>query len=159
MRGKYTTKEEVVRQMEIDHPCRYTTRHHPTQGTILTPLHLSRLTSTAVKISFPGMKSEVLVSFLGYKEPNLMFVNRCKGLCNSTSSAASGSRRRGLVACVPTKRKWKKVNMQIKTQYLGRDVRWGETRFLILILLIQPLTGRRCESSYLRSTRRARAAA
>ena len=45
-------------QVEINHPC--------------------RLTSTAVKISFPGMKSEVLVSFLGYKEPNLMFVNRCK---------------------------------------------------------------------------------
>ena len=40
-----------------------------------------KLTSTAVKISFPGMKSEVLVSFLGYKEPNLMHVNRCKGLC------------------------------------------------------------------------------
>ena len=42
---------------------------------------LPKLTSTAVKISFPGMKSEVLVSFLGYKEPNLMHVNRCKGLC------------------------------------------------------------------------------
>ena len=29
----------------------------------------------------------------------------------------------GPTACVPTKRRWKKVNMQIKTQYLGRDVR------------------------------------
>ena len=60
-RGKYTMKEEIVKQMEINHPC--------------------KLTSTAVKISFPGMKEEVLVSFLGYKEPNLMHVNRCKGLC------------------------------------------------------------------------------
>jgi hypothetical protein len=97
MRGKYTTKEEIVRQIAVDHPC--------------------RLTSTAVKISFPGMKSEVLVSFLGYKEPNLMFVNRCKGLCSSPASAS------GLAACVPTRRTWKKVNMQLKTQYLGRDVR------------------------------------
>ena len=56
-------KEEIVKQMEINHPC--------------------KLTSTAVKISFPGMKEEVLVSFLGYKEPNLMHVNRCKGLCKN----------------------------------------------------------------------------
>jgi hypothetical protein len=39
----------------------------------------SRLAQTAVKVTFPGMKSEVLVSFLGYKEPNLMHVMRCKG--------------------------------------------------------------------------------
>ena len=29
----------------------------------------------------------------------------------------------GPTACVPTKRRWKKVSMQLKTQYLGRDVR------------------------------------
>lgn len=94
-RGKYTMKEEVVRRIEIDHPC--------------------KLTTTAVKVTFPGMKSEVLVSFLGYKEPNLMFVNRCKGLCSSDAI--------GKVACVPTKRTWKKVNMQLKTQVLGRDAK------------------------------------
>lgn len=57
-------------QMEINHPC--------------------KLTSTAVKISFPGMKEEVLVSFLGYKEPNLMHVNRCKGLCMDRGEKSSG---------------------------------------------------------------------
>ena len=69
-RGKYTMKEEIVKQMEINHPC--------------------KLTSTAVKISFPGMKEEVLVSFLGYKEPNLMHVNRCKGLCTDRGEKSSG---------------------------------------------------------------------
>ena len=103
MRGKYTMKEEIVKQMEISHPC--------------------KLTSTAVKISFPGMKSEVLVSFLGYKEPNLMFVNRCKGLCEDHRGEGERAGPRPPTACVPTKRLWKKVNMQIKTQYLGRDVR------------------------------------
>ena len=57
-RGKYTVREEVIKRVEISHPC--------------------RLTRTAVKVTFPSMKSEVLVSFIGYKEPNLMFVNRCK---------------------------------------------------------------------------------
>ncbi len=79
--------------MEINHPC--------------------KLTRTAVKVTFPGMKKEVLVSFIGYKEPNLMFVNRCKGLCSSDAI--------GHVACVPTKRSWKKVNMQLKTQVLGHE--------------------------------------
>lgn len=88
MRGKYTMKEEVIRRVASDHPC--------------------RLTSTPVKVTFPDMKTEVLVSFLGYKEPNLMFVNRCKGLCSSEAV--------GRVACIPTKRRWKKVNMQLKTQ-------------------------------------------
>ena len=95
VRGKYTVKEEVIKRVEISHPC--------------------RLTRTAVKVTFPRMKDEVLVSFIGYKEPNLMFVNRCKGLCSSEAI--------GRVACVPTKRRWKKVKMQLKTQVLGRDVK------------------------------------
>ena len=45
----------------------------------------------------------------------LMFVNRCKGLCSSDAI--------GRVACVPTKRSWKKVNMQLKTQVIGREMR------------------------------------
>lgn len=47
--------------------------------------------------------------------PRLMFVNRCKGLCSSDAI--------GRVACVPTKRSWKKVNMQLKTQVIGREMR------------------------------------
>jgi hypothetical protein len=79
MRGKYTVKEEVIKRVEIDHPC--------------------RLTRTGVKVAFPSMKSEVLVSFIGYREPRLMFVNRCKGLCSSEAI--------GRVDCVATRRSWK----------------------------------------------------
>ena len=104
MRGKYTVKEEVVKRVENNHPC--------------------RLTRTAVKVTFPSMKSEVLVSFIGYKEPRLMFVNRCKGLCSSEAL--------GRVACVATKRKWKKVNMQLKTQVLGRTETKEKFKELVL---------------------------
>ena len=52
LKGKYTVREEVVKRVEHSYPC--------------------KLVETAVKVTFPGMKSEVLVSFLGYKEPNLM---------------------------------------------------------------------------------------
>ena len=54
LKGKYTVREEVVKRVEHSYPC--------------------KLVETAVKVTFPGMKSEVLVSFLGYKEPNLMQV-------------------------------------------------------------------------------------
>ena len=49
VRGKYTVREEVIKRVEVNHPC--------------------KLTRTAVKVTFPSMKSEVLVSFIGYKEP------------------------------------------------------------------------------------------
>ena len=48
-------------------------------NSIFNCFNFFRLAQTAVKVTFPGMKSEVLVSFLGYKEPNLMHVMRCKG--------------------------------------------------------------------------------
>ena len=95
IKGKYTVKEEVVKRVEHSYPC--------------------RLVQTAVKVTFPGMKSEVLVSFLGYKEPNLMHVMRCKGLCSSGALSP--------VACVPTKRRLKKVEMHLKTQVLGSNAR------------------------------------
>ena len=88
MRGKYTVREDVIRRVEHSYPC--------------------RLVQTAVKVTFPGMKSEVLVSFLGYKEPQLMHVMRCKGICSSDAVSP--------VACVPTKRRLKKVEMYLKTQ-------------------------------------------
>ena len=56
LKGKYTVREEVVKRVEHSYPC--------------------KLVETAVKVTFPGMKSEVLVSFLGYKEPNLMQASR-----------------------------------------------------------------------------------
>ena len=73
-KGMYKTKEEVERPPTWDHPC--------------------NLTRTAVKISFPAMKSEVFVNFLGYREPNLKYVMRCKGVCGESKSKT---------ACVATK--------------------------------------------------------
>ena len=73
-KGMYKTKEEVERPPTWDHPC--------------------NLTRTAVKISFPAMKSEVFVNFLGYREPNLKYVMRCKGVCGEDKSQT---------ACVATK--------------------------------------------------------
>ena len=73
-KGMYKTKEEVERPPIWDHPC--------------------NLTRTAVKISFPAMKSEVFVNFLGYREPNLKYVMRCKGVCGESKSKT---------ACVATK--------------------------------------------------------
>lgn len=96
----YKTKEEVERPPVWDHPC--------------------NLTRTAVKISFPAMKDEVFVNFLGYREPNLQYVMRCKGVCGeSLDSQAS---------CVPTKIVQKRVNMMIKSHLQGRDEkeRWQE---------------------------------
>ncbi|CAB4066493.1 unnamed protein product [Lepeophtheirus salmonis] len=59
IKGKYSVKEEIVKKIERIHPC--------------------GLEEAAVKVSFPGIKSEMLVSFLGYKEPNLIHVNRFIG--------------------------------------------------------------------------------
>ena len=73
-KGMYKTKEEVERPPTWDHPC--------------------NLTRTAVKISFPAMKSELFVNFLGYREPNLKNVMRCKGVCGESKSKT---------ACVATK--------------------------------------------------------
>ena len=66
-RGKYTVREEVQKAPTYDHPC--------------------KLQQTAVKISFPEeMRSEIFVNLLGYKEPNLLFLPRCKGRCSDPTS-------------------------------------------------------------------------
>ena len=87
-RGKYTMKEIIMKRVEHSYPC--------------------RLVQSAVKVTFPGMKKHVLVSFMGYKEPDLMHVMRCKGVCPGDSISP--------VACVPTKRRLKKVAMHLKAQ-------------------------------------------
>ena len=58
--GTYKTKEEIEKPPKMDHPC--------------------NLTRTTVKISFPELKGEVFVNLLGYKEPNLIPLWRCKGI-------------------------------------------------------------------------------
>ena len=45
--------------------------------------HPCNLTRTTVKISFPELKGEVFVNLLGYKEPNLIPLWRCKGSFDS----------------------------------------------------------------------------
>ncbi|XP_023334338.1 uncharacterized protein LOC111705872 isoform X2 [Eurytemora carolleeae] len=92
--GKYTTREEIQKAPSEDHPC--------------------RPTKTSVKITFPDMKSEVFVNFLGYKEPNLMQLLRCKGRCSSTNEE---------IDCVATRVRQKRVKMTVKTTLIGRDPR------------------------------------
>ena len=60
--GTYKTKEEIEKPPKMDHPC--------------------NLTRTTVKISFPELKGEVFVNLLGYKEPNLIPLWRCKGIAS-----------------------------------------------------------------------------
>ena len=81
-------------------------------------LYDCKLVQTAVKVTFPGMKKEVLVSFMGYKEPDLMHVMRCKGICPNGAISP--------VACIPTKRRLKKVAMHLKTQVSNSSyINWG----------------------------------
>ena len=76
--GRYTTKEVVEKSPKENHPC--------------------NLTRTAVKISFPDMKDELFVNLIGYKEPNLVHLDRCKGMCGNRGSS---------VGCVAKKKKAK----------------------------------------------------
>jgi len=90
--GTYKTKEEIEKPPKMDHPC--------------------NLTRTTVKISFPELKGEVFVNLLGYKEPNLIPLWRCKGVCGDVDSP---------IACTATKVKQKRVQMTVKTHLHGRD--------------------------------------
>ena len=86
-KGGYKTSEKIHKPPKFDHPC--------------------NLTRTSVKISFPALKDELFVNFLGYKEPNLVYLWRCKGVCGETSTS---------VACSPTRVTEKKVNMMFKVK-------------------------------------------
>ena len=37
---------------------------------------MDNVTRTSIKISFPALKHELFVNFLGYKEPNLVYLWR-----------------------------------------------------------------------------------
>ena len=92
-KGKYTVREETEKAPSYEHPC--------------------NLTRTAVKISFPDeMRSEIFVNLLGYKEPNLVHLQRCKGLCGVGESA---------LACRPTRVREKKVRMMIRSFLTGKE--------------------------------------
>ena len=51
--------------------------------------HPCNLTRTTVRISFPELKGEVFVNLLGYKEPNLIPLWRCKGIFHYLESRKS----------------------------------------------------------------------
>ena len=85
--GGYKTKEEIHKPPTFDHPC--------------------NLTRTTVRISYPKLKHELFVNFLGYKEPNLVYLWRCKGTCGEATSP---------IACSPTRTSEKRVNMMFKVK-------------------------------------------
>ena len=93
-KGTYVVKEEVVKAPLYDHPC--------------------NLTTTAIKINFPEMKSEMFVNLLGYKGSNMISLKRCKGSCSESSSP---------VSCMPTKIREKKVKMTVSSFLTGETPR------------------------------------
>ena len=56
----YKTSEVIEKAPTEDHPC--------------------TLIRTSERISFPALRNELFVNFLGYREPNLVHVMRCKGV-------------------------------------------------------------------------------
>jgi len=106
--GTYKTKEQIQKAPTDDHPC--------------------NLTRTSVKISFPALKSETFVNLLGYKEPNLIYLWRCRGVCSSSSRP---------VACVATKTSQKTVTMAFRTHLTKQDskeLRVGKERVKEVVL-------------------------
>jgi len=91
-KGKYTTKEEVEKAPSEDHPC--------------------NLTRTSFKVSFPDLKDELFVNLIGYKEPNLVHLYRCRGQCGD---------REGEGRCSPIGVQQKSIKMLFRTQLTGRD--------------------------------------
>ena len=90
--GRYTTKEVVEKAPPENHPC--------------------NLTITAIKISFPDMNNELFVNLIGYKEPNLVHLARCKGVCRETGSS---------IECEPTKTRHMSMKMLFRTQLANRE--------------------------------------
>ena len=92
-RGKYTVHKYVEKAPTYDHAC--------------------NLTWTAVKISLPEeMRSEIFVNLLGYKEPNLIHLQRCKGRCTDSDSP---------LTCRATRVKERKVKMTIRSFLTGKE--------------------------------------
>ena len=88
----YKTKEQIDKPPDENHPC--------------------MLTETSVKISFPALKDELFVNLIGYKEPNLVSLRQCRGLCEE---------RKGPIKCTPTAMQPKVVKMMFKSNSSGRD--------------------------------------
>jgi hypothetical protein len=106
--GGYKTKEEIQKAPTENHQC--------------------NLTRTSVKISFPELKSETFVNLLGYKEPNLVHLWRCKGVCGVTGRP---------IACMATKTVQKTIKMTFKTHLTkqhSKELIVGKERMKELVL-------------------------
>ena len=77
--------------------------------------HPCNLTKTAVKISFPEIKNEVFVNLLGYKGSDLIYLNRCKGVCMDGDDKP--------LRCRPLATREKKVKMTVRAFRDGSDAR------------------------------------
>ena len=88
----YRTKEVVEKAPQEDYPC--------------------TLIRTSERISFPALRNELFVIIMGYREPNLVRVKRCKGLCVDRDRH---------IACRATKVGERKVMMMFRTNSSGRD--------------------------------------
>ena len=88
----YRTSETIEKAPTEDHPC--------------------TLIRTSERISFPALRNELFVNFLGYREPNLIHVMRCKGVCGDADTP---------IACRAVKIQERKVMMMFKTNSSGRD--------------------------------------
>jgi hypothetical protein len=90
--GTYKTKEEIEKAPSDDHPC--------------------NLTKTTVRITFPELKGELFINLLGYKEPNLIRLMRCKGTCGNDDNR---------IACVPTSVQKRSLNMVVRSHLHGQE--------------------------------------
>lgn len=113
----YRTSSKIEKRPTEDHPC--------------------NLTRTTVKISFPDLRNELFVNILGYKEPNLIHLWRCKGVCGDEAGSA--------VVCGPTQVKNKKVKMMFKTNSSGQSYKDSKTRLKEMILDEHTECGCQCQ--------------
>ena len=112
--GTYKTKEEVEKAPPGDHPC--------------------NLTRTTVKIQFPELRGELFVNLLGYKEPNLVHLTRCRGTCGSASHSE----------CVPTQVEERSVNMGMRSHLQGQE---SKQRYKEITLEEHKQCGCRCKDT------------
>lgn len=68
-----------------------------------------------MKISFPEIKNEVFVNLLGYKGSDLIYLNRCKGVCMNSDDRP--------LRCKPVAIRERKVKMTVKAFRAGSDPR------------------------------------
>ena len=98
----YKTNEQIEKVPSDNHPC--------------------NLTRTSMRISFPELKNQLFVNILGYREPNLVYLQQCRGFCLEQDS---------FVSCTPLKTKRKTFMMMFKTNSSGQDSSEGSQELVL----------------------------